>query len=204
MAPLLIAAGLVLSLPGWLNVVLINLPFDFADRDWLLQAIDRTLAALPLPTLGLALLALGIRAAGGDASWSRSMAVVLAFVGLACLASPALTAGPMSGGRGGGGRAGMRAGHGTRSAPTVSPTLNRQPDTTALPSGSASPAPAGGAPAATASPAAPATQRIRYVAEAPPPPSRKRLALLAGCYALGYFWMALTMWRVRVDPYSGA
>jgi hypothetical protein len=87
LAPLMIAAGLVLAVAGWVDVGLFYWPLRFGDAEWEFGTIAQTFDAMPLPTLGLVLLALGIRARGGSVVWTRAMAVVLAIIGLLCLAA---------------------------------------------------------------------------------------------------------------------
>jgi hypothetical protein len=87
LAPLLIAAGTVLAVAGWVDVALFYYPSQFSSPEWEFGTIAQTFDAMPLPTLGLLLIALGIRARGGSVLWSRSMAVVLAIVALLCIAA---------------------------------------------------------------------------------------------------------------------
>src|SRR5947207_11355688 len=62
LAPLLIIGGLVLSLAGWVDVLLFYWPQRFGESEWEFGVISQTIDALPLPTLGLVLLALALRA----------------------------------------------------------------------------------------------------------------------------------------------
>lgn len=59
--PVLLVGGLVLSLAGWVDVLLFYLPPRFGDNEWEFATIAQTFDALPLPTLGLVLLALALR-----------------------------------------------------------------------------------------------------------------------------------------------
>lgn len=92
LTPILIVAGILLAIAGWVDVGLFYYPPRFGEAEWEFGIIAQTFDAMPLPTLGLVLLALGIRARGGSIGWSRAMAVVLAVVGLLCLAALVLFA----------------------------------------------------------------------------------------------------------------
>ncbi len=92
LAPLLIAGGLVLAVAGWVDIGLFYLPPRFGSPEWEFATIAQSLDAMPLATLGLVLLALGIRARGGSVVWTWGVAVVLAIVGLLCLAALVLFA----------------------------------------------------------------------------------------------------------------
>lgn len=59
LAPLLIAAGAVLAVAGWVDVGLFYRPLRFGDAEWEFGTIAQTFDAMPLATLGLVLLALG-------------------------------------------------------------------------------------------------------------------------------------------------
>jgi hypothetical protein len=86
LAPLFVAAGLVLAIAGWLDVALFYYPSRFGDAGWELGTVGHIFDAMPLGTLGLVLMTVGIRARGGSVVWMRCMFVVLAIVGLLCLA----------------------------------------------------------------------------------------------------------------------
>jgi hypothetical protein len=86
LAPILIVAGLLLAIAGWLDVGLFYYPSRFGQPDWEFGTIAHSFDAMPLPTLGLILLALGTRARGGAIVWSRGLAVILAVVALLCVA----------------------------------------------------------------------------------------------------------------------
>lgn len=92
LAPLLLAAGFALAVAGWVDVGLFYYPSHFGSPDWEFGTIAQTLDAMPLPTLGLALVAIGIRVRGGALVWTRGMAVVLGIVALLCLAALVLFA----------------------------------------------------------------------------------------------------------------
>jgi hypothetical protein len=92
LAPILILAGLLFALAGSVDVLLFYYPPRFGDAEWEFGIIAQTFDAMPLPTLGLVLLALGIRARGGSVGWSRSLAVAAAMCALLCLAALVLFA----------------------------------------------------------------------------------------------------------------
>ncbi len=92
LAPLLMAVGFALAVAGWVDVGLFYYPSRFGSAEWEFGTIAQTLDAMPLPTLGLALLALGIRARGGRVVWTRGLAAVFALVGLLSLAGLVLFA----------------------------------------------------------------------------------------------------------------
>ncbi len=84
LAPLLMAAGIALAIAGWLDVLLFYWPPHFGDKGWEFGTIAQTMDALPLPTLGLLLLAMGLRGAAAGRMWTRPMALGLTGVALAC------------------------------------------------------------------------------------------------------------------------
>jgi len=92
LAPILIVAGLLLAMAGWVGVALFYYPPRFGQPEWEFGTIAQTIDAMPLPTLGLVLLALGIRARGGSIAWRRGIAVIFAVVALLCLAALVLFA----------------------------------------------------------------------------------------------------------------
>jgi hypothetical protein len=92
LAPILIVAGLLFAMAGWVDVALFYYPPRFGEAEWEFGIIAQTFDAMPLPTLGIVLLALGIRARGGSIVWSRGLAVILAVVALLCLAALVLFA----------------------------------------------------------------------------------------------------------------
>jgi hypothetical protein len=81
----LLAAGAALSIAGWTDIALFFWPPRFGTAEWEFAIIAQTFNALPLPTLGTALLALGMRARGGAAVWARTLAVIMALVAVGCL-----------------------------------------------------------------------------------------------------------------------
>ena len=197
LAPLLIAVGLIISFVGLIAVAQAFLPPDFGDRDWLMNAIAQALDALPRPTLGLALLAIGIRAGGSSRGWARGMATVLGVIGLLCLMAPVIALRtPRRGGRGGRARAGMSAGHNQPSRPSVAPVI---------PTDSATRARAAAPSRAVAADSTPVARRPDplLVIPAPPRPSRNKISILGAAYGLAYAFMAFTMWRGRPGNHSG-
>src|SRR5688500_13563574 len=86
-APLLVAVGLAVSIVGGGDVMLFFWPPRFGDNEWEFGTIAQTVDALPLPTMGMLLLALAARAVGGSPLWSRGLAVafLVALVGLLVL-----------------------------------------------------------------------------------------------------------------------
>jgi hypothetical protein len=89
---LLIVAGLLLALVGAVAVALFYASPQFGSPEWEFGTIAQTFDALPLPTLGLVLLALGVRARGGSVVWTRSVAVAMAIVAVLCVAAVLLFA----------------------------------------------------------------------------------------------------------------
>ena len=77
-ARVLVAVGLVLAVAGLVDVGLFYWPMRFGDAEWEFGTIAQTFDALPLPTLGLALVAVGLWARGGRPAWMRGMAAVFA------------------------------------------------------------------------------------------------------------------------------
>jgi hypothetical protein len=92
LAPILIVAGVLLAIAGWVDVGLFYYPVRFGEAEWEFGIIAQTFDAMPLPTLGLVLLALGIRARSGSIAWSRGAAIIFAVVALLCLAALVLFA----------------------------------------------------------------------------------------------------------------
>ena len=62
LAPVLAIGGIVLSLAGWADVLLFYWPSRFGESEWEFGVISQTIDALPLPTLGMVLLAVALRA----------------------------------------------------------------------------------------------------------------------------------------------
>ncbi len=92
LAPLLLAAGGVLAAVGLLDLGLLYVPSHFGSAEWEIGTLSQTLDALPLTTVGLALLALGVRARGGSRLWTRAFATLLASVAVLCLVALVLLA----------------------------------------------------------------------------------------------------------------
>ncbi len=57
-------AGLVLGAIGWLDLLLLWFPLHFGRAEWEFGTVSATFDALPLATLGLALLLAGVMASG--------------------------------------------------------------------------------------------------------------------------------------------
>ncbi len=87
LAPLLLAGGFVLAVAGWVDVGLFYYPSQFGSPEWEFGTIAQTFDAIPLATLGMVLLALGVRARGASVAVSRIVAVVLGIVAVLCLAA---------------------------------------------------------------------------------------------------------------------
>jgi len=81
-APVLLACGIVLAVAGLVDVGLFYWPLRFGDAEWEFGTIAQTLDALPLPTLGLVLIAVGLWARGGRPLWTRATAVVFLLAAL--------------------------------------------------------------------------------------------------------------------------
>lgn len=90
LAPLLIVGGALLTLVGTVTVVLLYAGQQFGSAEWEFGTIAQTFDAMPLPTVGLVLLALGVRARGGSVALPRALAVILALAALLCLGALAL------------------------------------------------------------------------------------------------------------------
>lgn len=84
-APILLAAGVVLAIAGLTDVGLFYWPMRFGDAEWEFGVVAQTFDALPLPTLGLVLVAIGLLARGGRRRWGRVASLVFFGAG-ACLA----------------------------------------------------------------------------------------------------------------------
>jgi len=82
-APILIAMGAVLAIAGIVDVAPLYWPLRFGDAEWEFGAIAQTLNAMPLPSLGLALVAVGVWARGGRPIWCRALAIT--FLGAAAV-----------------------------------------------------------------------------------------------------------------------
>jgi len=82
-APVLLAVGIVLTIAGLVDVGLFYWPLRFGDAEWEFGTIAQSLDAMPLPTLGLALVAIALWARGGKPIWCRLMAFV--FLGAAAV-----------------------------------------------------------------------------------------------------------------------
>jgi hypothetical protein len=78
----LIWVGLALALVGWADVTLTWYPPRWASLEWELGTISSTFDALPLGTLGLAMVAAGL-VARGHARAARVEAIVVAVITLA-------------------------------------------------------------------------------------------------------------------------
>jgi hypothetical protein len=91
-APVLLVGGLVLSLAGWVDVLLFYWPVRFGDNEWEFAVIAQTFDALPLPTLGLVLLALALRTMPERRFLARLGAVKCALIALLLLALLAIFA----------------------------------------------------------------------------------------------------------------
>jgi hypothetical protein len=85
LAPVLVVGGLVLSLTGWIDVLGFYWPPRFGDNDWEFGVIAHTLDVLPLPTLGLVLLALALRAMPERRILARLVALASGLVALMVL-----------------------------------------------------------------------------------------------------------------------
>jgi len=72
---------------GWIDFALLFWPPRFGVAEWEVSVIARTFDSMPLPTMGLVLLVVGIRAKGGPRWPSRSVAALLACVALAVVLS---------------------------------------------------------------------------------------------------------------------
>jgi hypothetical protein len=79
-APVLLAVGVVLTIAGLVDVGLFYWPLRFGDAEWEFGIIAQTFDTMPLPTLGLALVAIGLWARGGRPLWSRAMAIIFLLV----------------------------------------------------------------------------------------------------------------------------
>jgi len=79
-APLLLVVGLVLTIAGVVDVGLFYWPLRFGDSEWEFGVIAQTFDALPLPTMGLALVAVGLWARGGKPSWRLAVATIFLVV----------------------------------------------------------------------------------------------------------------------------
>jgi ABC-type multidrug transport system permease subunit len=84
LAPLLVAVGIALAVAGWLDVLLFYWPPQFGDKGWEFGTVAQTMDSMPLPALGLALLALGLRGSAARRFLTRPFALALIFVALAC------------------------------------------------------------------------------------------------------------------------
>jgi hypothetical protein len=76
--------GLTLAIAGFTDVALFYWPSHFGQSQWEFGTIAQTLDAMPLPTVGVALLAIGIRSRGADIVWSRTLAVGSLVIALVC------------------------------------------------------------------------------------------------------------------------
>jgi hypothetical protein len=87
---LLLLGGIALSLVGWLDVSLMWVSPAFGDVDWEFGTIGQTFDALPLATIGVLLLAAGLRGYGGNRVWPRALAAASLIVTLLCLGALAM------------------------------------------------------------------------------------------------------------------
>ena len=81
-APLLIAAGAAFCLAGGIDALLFLFPASFGDSNWEFGTIGQLMDTLPLPTIGVLLLAVGIRALGTRPIWTRILTAATALVAL--------------------------------------------------------------------------------------------------------------------------
>ncbi len=72
---MLALAGLLLGAVGWLDILLLWVPPHLGRPEWEFATVSATFDALPLATLGLALVLAGVLAAG----WRTRLQVVSAF-----------------------------------------------------------------------------------------------------------------------------
>ena len=75
-SPVLLAVGVVLTIAGLVDVGLFYWPMRFGDSEWEFGIIAQTFDAMPLPTIGLVLVAVGLWARGGRPLWCRIMAII--------------------------------------------------------------------------------------------------------------------------------
>lgn len=77
--------GLMLALPGWLDIALLFVPAQWASIDWEFGTIAATFSALPVGSFGLAAASVGA-VAGGAGRMTRLLAVLWALATLVLLA----------------------------------------------------------------------------------------------------------------------
>ena len=75
-APLLVVGGIVLAIAGWVDVGLFWIQPHLGSANWEVGTISQTIDSLPLGTMALLILAMGIRAKGGPRMWPRGLAIV--------------------------------------------------------------------------------------------------------------------------------
>ena len=97
-ASMLLVGGLVLALVGWLDVALLWYPPQLGNANWEFGTIGQSMDAMALGTVGLLLVACGIRGRGGNRAWPRLFAIlffVLTVFCVACMGLFALNIGQM-------------------------------------------------------------------------------------------------------------
>lgn len=82
----MLLGGAVLLLAGAVDVALFYWPLRFGEAEWEFSVIAQTFDALPLPTVGVLLVALGIHARSGRRLWPRLLAALLLAVAAVLLA----------------------------------------------------------------------------------------------------------------------
>jgi hypothetical protein len=65
---------------GWADIGLLYLPLGFGNNEWEFGIIAQTFDALPMSTVGMLLLALGLRARGAGRVFTRGHAIICMIV----------------------------------------------------------------------------------------------------------------------------
>jgi hypothetical protein len=84
-APMLIVAGLALSIVGWTDFLLLFWPQQFGHPEWEFGIVAAAYDTLPVPLTGMLLLGIGLRARGAAPALVRMLGAVSVLVAVACL-----------------------------------------------------------------------------------------------------------------------
>jgi peptidoglycan/LPS O-acetylase OafA/YrhL len=85
-APMLLFAGCLLAIVGWVDVALLYWPQQFGDPQWEFGIIATTYDTLAMALMGMLLVGVGLRARGSPPLLVKAFGVACVLVALFCLA----------------------------------------------------------------------------------------------------------------------